>query len=275
MNNLKGLKATNRLVLSQLMLANKWPINVEVAAKILGIEHIKASTLLIYLARKGWLQRVRRGLYMPIALEAQVSDEVLSDPWIIANSVFDPCYVGGWDAVSHWGLTDQLFNSTYVFTTKGQKQKKQKIKNHVFIVHKVQPHYFVGLKNVWVKGVKIKISDPSRTLVDLFDNPDFYGGISILEEVLSAYLNSEHKSMYLLLSYIKQVGNRTIYKRLGYLVEKLAPQEKSFINTCLKLKSEGKSKLSPALFKPKSTAKRSIRKAILSTKWQLWTRPKS
>lgn len=285
MSELKGLKAKNRAILSKLTVASIWPLDKEAAAKILEIEDQEAAAILINLAKSGWLQRVKRGLYMPLAIEAQENQQLIDDPWIIANSIFSPCYIGGWDAISHWELTDQIFNNTYVFTSKPQKQRKQAIKGHVFIVQKVSNSYFIGLKTVWSKGTKIKISDPSRTIVDLFDNPDLYGGIPALTEVLKTYLRSEHKSLDSVLSYIKQVGNRTIYKRLGYLIENLAPQEKKFIAACLKQKSSGKSKLSPALFRSSSTPLRASAassnqekksfKATLNTKWQMWIKPKS
>ncbi|MBX9696923.1 MAG: hypothetical protein K2X53_02455, partial [Alphaproteobacteria bacterium] len=234
MSELKGLKAKNRAILSKLTVANRWPLDKEVTAKVLGIDGKTAGAILINLAKSGWLQRIKRGLYMPLAIEAQEDQQLIDDPWVIANSIFSPCYIGGWDAISHWELTDQIFHSTYVFTSKPQKQRKQLIKNHVFMVQKVSNSYFVGLKTIWSKGTKIKISDPSRTIVDLFDNPDVYGGIPALTDVLKSYLRSEHKSLDSVLSYIKQVGNKTIYKRLGYLVENLAPQEKKFIAACLK-----------------------------------------
>lgn len=65
----------------------------------------------------GWPRRVRRGLYLVLPLEAQ-SDRAITveDPWILADELFSPCYIGGWSAAQHWGLTEQIFRSVFVVT---------------------------------------------------------------------------------------------------------------------------------------------------------------
>ena len=55
----------------------------------------KARQLLAYLARRGWLSRVRQGLYIPVPLDARRSGEWREDPWVVAERTFSPCYIGG------------------------------------------------------------------------------------------------------------------------------------------------------------------------------------
>ena len=72
-------------------------------ARILGIDHNEAGQLLVYLARRGWLSRVRRGLYVAVPLDARRSGEWIEDPWVVAERLFSPCYVGGWGACASTG----------------------------------------------------------------------------------------------------------------------------------------------------------------------------
>ena len=44
---------------------------------------------------------------------------MVDESWVLARAVFEPCYIGGWSAAEHWGFTEQIFNSTMVFTTVG------------------------------------------------------------------------------------------------------------------------------------------------------------
>ena len=42
------------------------------------------------------MSRVRRGLYVSVPLESRTADVPLEDPWLIAERLFAPCYIGGW-----------------------------------------------------------------------------------------------------------------------------------------------------------------------------------
>jgi predicted transcriptional regulator of viral defense system len=98
--------------------------------------------------------------------------------------------------------------------------------------------------------MKVQISDPSRTLVDLLNYPDLGGGMRHIAKVLREYVESPHKDVAKLLEYIERLDNRTIYKRLGYLLEALEIPHPELLEACRNNLSAGYS-----LFDP--TAKRS------------------
>jgi len=76
------------------------------------------------------------------------------------------------------------------------------------------------------------VSDPTRTIIDLMDDPRLGGGIKHVSDILTNYLKSEEKNPKQLLEYGDRLGNRTVFKRLGFLVSRLAPQEKELQNSC-------------------------------------------
>lgn len=92
-------------------------VTVEHARLALGLSPRVTTLRLSRLAAAGWLRRVWRGLYLVLPLEAQ-SDRAITveDPWILADELFSPCYIGGWSAAQHWGLTEQIFRSVFVVT---------------------------------------------------------------------------------------------------------------------------------------------------------------
>ena len=77
----------------------------------LAIPRVNAAKLLARWAAQGWLQRVRRGIYVAVPLESQRADSQPEDSWIIAEAAFSPCYISGWSAAEHWGLTEQVFRT--------------------------------------------------------------------------------------------------------------------------------------------------------------------
>jgi len=259
MVDFKGFDADYRRYFSQLVGKGHCPFSIEQASTLLQLPHDRTKHVLMGLTNSGWLSRIKQGLYVPVPLSLQEGQTLAADPWVIANSLFSPCYIGGWDAMSYWDLTDQIFNSTFVYTSHPQKKSKQAYLGQVFITHKIPEEQFFGVKIVWKDGVKLKVSDPSRTLIDFLDAPHLLGSSALLYEVFLSYLNSTHKDVGLLVDYALKMKNRAIIKRLGFLLEYeklLTPSTNDKLSSAL---SAGKVKLIPTQECPR-----------LVTKWQLW-----
>lgn len=259
MRKLSGLGKLDREQLAAVIRGTKGSISVPEAAEILRINPSRASMKLSRWTNSGWLTRVRRGLYVPVSLESRSPDIPLEDPWIIAEKLFSPCYVGGWSAVEYWDLTEQIFRTTFVMTTRKIRETAPEIKGSQFKIKKIQKGALFGLKPVWRGQVKVMVSDPTRTIIDLLIDPGLGGGIRPVVDVLQNYLNSDYKNMGQLLDYSQQINKGVIYKRLGFLIERLTPDEKSLIIACRKNMSKGNSKLDPKL-----------QADNLITKWRLW-----
>lgn len=259
MTELKGFDANYRRYFSQLAGRSQGPITIQDASTILRVPYSTAKHILARLAKSGWLFRIKNGLYIPVPPTTQDGKPFVEDPWVIANTLFNPCYIGGWDAVSYWDLTDQIFNHTFVYTQTPQKKSKQEYLNHTFIVHTVPKEQFIGLKAVWKQTIKIMVSDPSRTVIDFLDAPHLFGGSAPLYEVFLEYLKSEHKDINLLVTYGLGMKNKAILKRLGFLLEYKGLMTPDISHKLLENMSAGKVKLIPTQDCPK-----------LITKWQLW-----
>src|SRR6266536_4241365 len=106
--------------------------DAEDAARILDMDQPDAARLLGYLARRGWLSRVRRGLYVAVPLDARRSGEWVEDPWVVAERIFGPCYIGGWSACAHWDLTEQLFRTLLVVTARRVRHRDVEIQGLPF-----------------------------------------------------------------------------------------------------------------------------------------------
>lgn len=242
-----GISPSNREQLSRLHRAFSGPFTPGEAAELLHSDHGSVADWLGYLSRNGWLARVRRGLYVVVPLEATEPSAWRADRWLVAQHVFDPCYIAGWSACEHWDLTDQLFRSTVVVTARPQRRSQVTIQGSDFLVAHRQESALFGTRPVWREGERVAISDPSRTIIDILDNPRLGGGIRHVSEIVSAYLVSEHRNDELLVSYGDRLGNRTVFKRLGFLVEMLGIEATDLVADCLARRSAGLAKLDPSI----------------------------
>lgn len=242
-----GISKQNRRLLELLHQGTQSPFSAAEAAEVLDLDRTKASALLRYLARRGWLARVRRGLYVPIPLDARRPREWQEDPWIVAARVFEPCYIGGWSAAEHWGLTDQLFRKLIVISRRRVRERHVEIQGTPMRIKVVAEDRLFGTTPVWRGRVRVAVSDPSRTIVDVVDEPALGGGIRHVAELVEEYFVGDLRADELLLAYAERLGNRTVFKRLGYLLESLGIEAPEIVSSCLEHRSSGITDLDPTL----------------------------
>ena len=259
MQIVSGLGKTDRKRLAAIIRGTKGAVSVGEAATILDVSRVDAAKMLARWASKGWLSRVRRGLYIVVPLESRTSDIALEDPWFIAERLYAPCYIGGWSAAEYWELTEQIFRTIVVMTTQKPRNRSPIIKRTSFMLRTVQDKAMFGLKSVWRGQVKVAVSDPSRTILDMLNDPLVGGGLRSTTDFLTSYLKMDNRDLDLLVEYADRLGNGAVFKRLGFLLERLVPQEHEVIDACRERITKGNANLDPALASDN-----------LVTRWRLW-----
>ena len=241
-----GIEREGRLSLDKLHQSMRGPFDASQASSVLSLPVPETRKFLSHLARQGWLARVRRGLYTVVPLGATVPQDWREDPWKVAARLYAPCFITGWSACEHWGLTEQVFGDIVIFTSCAIRERVQVIQSTTFRLKKVAPDLMFGTVPVWRDGVKVLVADPTRAVIDMLDDPSVGGGIKHVAEVISAYFESEGREDSKLLDYASRIGNRSIYKRLGYLIEALAIDAKDLGEECLRRQSSGLVLFDPA-----------------------------
>ncbi|MGH2374476.1 MAG: type IV toxin-antitoxin system AbiEi family antitoxin domain-containing protein [bacterium] len=240
-----GISALNRQRLGLIHRAAKGPITVQEAAKALNLDQASTAKLLAHWRAQGWLVRIRRGLYLPVPLGVSAPATWTGDPWVVIHRSLAPCYIGGWSACEHWGFTDQIFRATFVFTQRRTRPRRGEIQSTPFVAKVGSADRFFGTRRVWREQIPIDISDPSKTIVDILDDPSIGGGVRHVAQIVSAYFRSEHRNEKQVVEYARRLGNRTVFKRLGYLLERLGIDAADVVTACLRNLSSGYSRLDP------------------------------
>ena len=254
-----GLGKADRQQLAAILRGTKGTVSVSDATTILDVSRVAAAKKLARWASKGWLSRVKRGLYIAVPLESRTSDIALDDPWLIANRLYAPCYIGGWSAAEYWELTEQIFRTIVVMTTQKPRDRSPVIKGTGFLLRTVQQETLFGLKTVWHGQVKVSVSDPSRTIIDMLNDPLLGGGLRSTTDFLTIYLKSENRNLDLLIDYAERLGNGAIFKRMGFLLERFISEESDIIDACRMKMTKGNARLDPVLSSDR-----------LVTRWRLW-----
>lgn len=86
-----------------------------------------------------------------------------------------------------------------------------------------------GLKSIWKGQIKVQVSDPHKTIIDMFDDPSIGGGIRSVVDFFQKYLSSSECDLNILIQYAEKMNNKAIFKRLGFVLSKIKPDETLWI----------------------------------------------
>jgi predicted transcriptional regulator of viral defense system len=190
---------------------------------------------------------VRRGLYLVLPLEAGREGGAVEDPWVLARELYSPCYVGGWSAAEHWGLTEQLFRSTFVVTAAAIRHTNESFVGTEFHLVRAKKSRVAGVHPIWRGRERVSVSDRERTIADALASPTWVGGIRHLVQILHSYRSGKEWNPKRLLERVGEVESGAAFKRLGYLAEAVLSAEPVLVDAALARRTAGVVKLDPAV----------------------------
>jgi predicted transcriptional regulator of viral defense system len=243
---LRGLSTQERAIVSVLDADERRTVTVDDVINVHACSRPVAHQILSRLHRKGWLRRIKRGVYTLVPLSSRTNAPAMEDSWAIAMTLFRPAFISGWSAAEHWDLTEQVFNAVAVVTTQRQRSREQVVGGVRFILRTLPTKRFFGARRVWSGSTSVQVADPSRMLIDILDAPRFGGGGRHTLDVAMAYWRSPHKDPDRLLDYAIRFGRGSVFKRLGFTAEESgADVPRAWLEQCRARISKGIADLDP------------------------------
>jgi len=257
--NVKTLSPTEARLLTSLAAQGLNIFQTEDARAILDDQEVNVNKLLYRLTRKRWLCRLEKGKYLILPLEAGLEGLYTVHEFVIAAHLIHPYAVAYASALSFHGLTDQVVRTIFVAST----HRRQDVVIEVLGLHyrfiALSDDKFFGIEQVSIEDQAVNITDPSKTVVDGLDHPEYCGGITEMAKALWRYWRSEAMDLQKLTAYADRLGNRTVFKRLGYLAEVLELDRGAYLPRWQEAISSGMSLLDP----------RQGKRGPYSAKWNL------
>ncbi len=207
----------------------------QTVALALDLTPQRVRALLSQLAQAGWIARLKRGTY---AVTTPILQATIH-PYAIAEALASPVAISHWSALAHHGFTTQIPPMVQASTTatvvtpemragaayrpRGRAAWRALGLEFEFI--QVQEKHFFGSQEEWVsQWHRVAITDPERTLLDLFATPEIFGSLQMGLETLDAHLH--RLDIDKLVSYTLRYKVGAVIKRLGWALETLGVSER-------------------------------------------------
>lgn len=217
----EGLTNKESFLISSLAKNDMKVFTIEDAKTIAGKQAVKMLTNLV---KKKWVLKLKRGLYINVPLDIGVkgADSFILHNFVIASKLVESYYIGYWSALNHYGFSDQIPSTTFIAALKAKKGLKIFDTSYLFV--QVSESKFFGTSNIKIDGEKVKISNKNKTIADCLDHPGHGGGID--EIARSIYFSIEEIDIEKIVKYALKMGNLTIIKRFGYILDTCSLIEK-------------------------------------------------
>ena len=193
-------------------------------AKTAGVSEAYLAQALHYLARTGWVVRLRKGLY---AVSSSTPGSTPAHEFEIAMALVEPAAISHWSALHYHGLTQQTPQRVFVLTTTDTSVprvrtaiRKNKdgypVLDVIYQFVQVRPERYFGTEKVWVNEARVTITDTERTLLDGLMMPQYMGDVS---EVLNAFqVRARDLDLDRIIAYALKLDAATA-QRLGWVLE--------------------------------------------------------
>lgn len=245
-HNIISLSDAEASFLTTVAAKGKDIFTTEDAYEVLG-ESTATRDALDRLVEKGWLERIERGKYLIVPLEAGPDRTWSEDAYVIAGHLVSPSMVAYWSALNYWNLTEQAPRITYVQTTARKENRNPTVLGMQFRIIRVKAEKFFGSHVYHVGEAPVSVTDREKTIIDCLDRPELSGGVAEVAKALregDGEFNWERATEDL-----GRFGSGTVVKRLGFLVESLElahPPDQELLAGWQKLLTTGISPLDPS-----------------------------
>ena len=167
-----------------------------------------ANSLLTNYQKKGYIESVKRNLYVAVSMETNQS---VANRYRIATHIADGAYIAHHSAFEYYGCANQVFYEVYV---SGDKRFEQFEYDDV-VYRYIAPRINVGVEE---KPDGVRITDIERTVLDSINDFEKIAGLEELLHCLELipYINEEK-----LLAYLEQYGKQFLYQKAGYVLSHL------------------------------------------------------
>lgn len=194
---------------------NQKTVTLAELREALGASEGYARKLAHGLVKKGWLERLRPGLFQLVPADRGREGIADTNPLAAGSVLISPYFYSFGTACTHYGFTEQVFSEVYLACQEDRRPESIRDKRYVFV--QVPERRFFGFEEIAVLGHTVQMATPERALLDAIDRPRYAGGIG---EVSRISQRAARKISWAVLPELtRKWGSSALVQRLGYFMD--------------------------------------------------------
>jgi len=167
------------------------------------------------LVQKGWLERLRPGLFRLVPATRGREGVADANPLAAGAVLVSPYFFSFGTACTYHGLTEQVFAEVYIACRERRRPVVVRDKRYVFV--QVPMERVFGFTEQTVLGERVQMATLERALLDALDRPQHAGGLGEVSRIVS---RAAHRlSWPMLLGLAERWQAAAVLQRLGYLLD--------------------------------------------------------
>jgi predicted transcriptional regulator of viral defense system len=167
------------------------------------------------LVKKGWLERLRPGLFQLVPAERGREGVADTNPLAAGAVLISPYFYSFGTACTHHGFTEQVFSEVYLACQHDRRPETIRGKRYVFV--QLPQRRFFGFEEIAVLGCAVQMATPERALLDAIERPQYAGGIGEVSRI--AQRAARTVSWEVLIELSRKWGSSALVQRLGYFMD--------------------------------------------------------
>jgi len=214
---IRSLSAQESRLLSALAAAGADTFTVNQARHISGVDGHDVAKLLYRLSTKRWVQRLERGKYRLIPLDAGPEAHWAEHEYLTAAALVRPYYLAYGSALHYYGYVERQPRPVWIATTRRKRPVTVEGVTYRFVT--LNERKFFGYTVVQLLDRTVHIAEREKAIADGFDHPKYCGGV--IEAAKGLWFGSDELDLTRLVDYGRRIGNRAALRRLGFWLERL------------------------------------------------------
>jgi predicted transcriptional regulator of viral defense system len=211
----RTLSKTEAKVVLDLEWRNQKIVTLAELREALGASENYARLFAHRLVKKGWLERLRPGLFQLIPADRGPEGVGDTNPLAAGAVLVKHYFYSFGTACTHHGLTEQVFSEVYLACREQRRSEIIREQRYVF-VH-VPERRFFGFGQIAVLGEPVQMATAERALLDAIDRPRYAGGISEVSRIAARGVT--RISWDVMLDFVRRWSSSALVQRLGYFLD--------------------------------------------------------
>jgi predicted transcriptional regulator of viral defense system len=182
---------------------------------MLGASEAYAKFLAHRLVQKGWLERIRPGLFRLVPADRGPQGIADTNALAAGALLVSPYFYSFGTACTHHGFTEQVFTEAYIATRSPKRPKS--IRGMRFVFVPMAEERFFGFDDVEVLGEQVTMAAKERAVLDAVDRPHLAGGLPEVSRIVAK--GATQISWPTLIKFARRWNESALVQRLGYVVD--------------------------------------------------------